>query len=387
MNNSLSLYLHIPFCAVKCSYCAFNVYANAERLIPAYLDALCHEIEGVGQGAVKPLHTVYFGGGTPSLLTVAQVGRLMQAIRNAFTVSEPLEISFEVNPEVPGIDYFGGLQALGINRLSIGMQSAHASELKLFARQHTQAMTAQTVAQARAAAFENISLDLIYGVPNQTLPMWRESLQAALELQPEHLSLYSLQVEPETPFAKWVTKGKLPAPDDDLAADMYEAADELLGSAGMVQYEISTWSKPGYECRHNLQYWTHGDYLGIGAGAHGFADGVRYSVVRPLKTYLELASGTINYPLTSSAAESERISPAQAMDEVLITGLRLLQTGVSRSAFEARFGQTIEAVYGAEVLENLEKQGLIRIEPDAIKLTSRARLIANRVLVNFMHDA
>jgi len=383
-STALSLYLHIPFCAVKCSYCAFNVYANKERLIPAYLDALCHEIEQIGRGATRPLHTVYFGGGTPSLLTVDQVARVMRSIRGTFITIEPMEVSFEVNPELPGTDYFEGLRALGINRLSIGMQSAHSSELKLFARQHTMSMTVQTVEQARAAGFDNISLDLIYGVPNQTLEMWRESVQTALALQPEHLSLYSLQVEPDTPFAKWVTNGKLPAPDDDLAADMYEAADELLSAAGMAQYEISTWSKPGRECRHNLQYWTHGDYLGIGAGAHGFAENMRYTVVRPLQKYIELASGAATYPLTASVEDCETITREQAMDEVMITGLRLLQTGVNRMEFQERFGATIEDTYGAEMLERLQEQGLIRVDANVIRLISRARLIANRVLVNFM---
>jgi oxygen-independent coproporphyrinogen III oxidase len=387
MCEPLSLYVHIPFCAVKCSYCAFNVYANAERLIPAYLDALCGEIRQMGRGAIKPLHSVYFGGGTPSLLTVEQVAQVMHGIRESFNVTDAPELSFEVNPDMPGTAYFEGLRELGINRLSIGMQSAHAAELKLFARQHTADMTAQTVAQARAAGFDNISLDLIYGVPNQTLAMWRESLHTALALQPEHFSLYSLQVEPDTPFEAWVASGKLPASDDDLAADMYEAADELLSAAGMVQYEISTWSKPGRMCQHNLQYWTHGDYLGIGAGAHGFAENMRYTVVRPLQKYIDLAAGTGTYPLPATAEHGEPISRAQAMDEVMITGLRLLQTGVNRAAFAEQFGVMVEQVYGERLLTDLQAQGLIRIDPDAIRLTTRARLIANRVLVHFMRDA
>lgn len=383
--NLLSLYLHIPFCAVKCSYCAFNVYANLERLIPAYVAALCRELRLVGRGATLPVHTIYVGGGTPSLLSPPQLGAILAACRESFTLTDDPEISLEVNPEQQDAAWFEAIRALGINRLSIGMQSAHASELKLFARQHTPDAPAHTLQIARSAGFDNISLDVIYGVPNQTLAMWQESVQAALACDPDHLSLYALQVEPDTPFADWVARGKLPSPDDDLAADMYDRADEMITRAGLTQYEISSFSRPGRECRHNLQYWRHGDYLGLGAGAHGFAAGMRYTVTRAPGLYIEQANreGETVYPFTHTVETRETITREQAMDEVMITGLRVLHEGIDRTHFARTFGVPVEAVYGKALID-LEGLGMITVSEAAIRLTRRARLIANQVLVRFM---
>jgi len=383
----LSIYLHIPFCSVRCTYCAFNIYANLERLIPAYVDALCAELRVLGPQADKRVHTVYFGGGTPSLLTPAQVGQILMAIRESFTVCDAPEISFEVNPEALPTGYFEALRALGVNRLSIGMQSVHADELALFGRLHTPQDTARTVAAARGAGFDNLSLDLIYGVPNQTLEKWEASVRAALDLMPEHLSLYGLQVEDGTAFAKWIERGRLPTPDDDLAADMYDAADALISDAGLAQYEISTWARLGCEARHNLQYWQYGDYLGVGVGAHGFVHGLRYSVIRSPQQYIKrVAAGAgTRYPRTASTDTMEPISADQAMDEVMITGLRVLREGVDQEAFRARFGLSIAEVYGP-ALERLAGLGMLDVTPEAVRLTRPARLISNQVLVHFTRE-
>ncbi len=383
-----ALYLHIPFCGVQCTYCAFNVYTRRETLIPAYVEALCREIGWVGRAATSPppLHTIYLGGGTPSLLTAAQVARILRACRAAFVVTPDAEITLEANPGGLDAAYFEDLRACGVNRLSIGMQSAHAAELRLFARDHGVVQVAETMAAARAAGFDNISLDLMYGIPRQTVAMWGASLDAALALQPDHLSLYALQLESGTPLARWVMGGRLPNPDDDLAADMYEAADSTLIAAGFEQYEISTWARPGYECRHNLQYWRNEPFLGAGAGAHGCAGGVRYQVVRDLETYIARANSqntVLPFPHTAAVDSFEPVSDNQAMDDTLMTGLRLLREGVGRSDFAARYGVSLESVFG-EALAKVAPYDMLDLSDDRIRLKPRARLISNQVLLHFI---
>jgi oxygen-independent coproporphyrinogen III oxidase len=391
--SDLSLYLHIPFCGTRCTYCAFNTYTNMESLIPVYVDALCHELRLIGQRTEQSLHTIYFGGGTPSMLTVDQVKTILATCRTAFTVKAYAEVTIEANPHSIIDGYFEQLNDAGVNRLSIGMQSAHTGELRMFARQHNAEDVAATVQQARQAGFDNISLDLIFGLPQQTLDMWRDSVETALALQPEHLSMYALILEPETAMTKQVVTGVLPTPDDDLAADMYELADALVTKAGLQQYEISNWAKAGTECIHNLQYWRNLPYLGVGAGAHGYAAGLRYEIVKPIPKYLELATAqhdSMPFPLTATVERTESInqhSRAGAMADHMMTGLRLLQEGVSVSGFANRFGDSIYDVYGTEI-ECLIGYGLIKVDDingeRTLKLTPQARLISNRVFVEFM---
>jgi oxygen-independent coproporphyrinogen-3 oxidase len=382
--DSYSLYLHIPFCRTRCTYCAFNTYANAGDLIPAYVAAMCRELTWLGAG--QPIHTVYFGGGTPSLLSPAQVAGLLDTVRCAFDVAPDVEITLEANPGSVDGEYLYRLRSTGVNRLSIGMQSAHAQELRLFARQHEAGAVGKTVADARRAGFDNLSLDLIYGVPNQTLTLWRESVEAALVLEPDHLSLYALALEAGTPLARQVERGDLPAPDDDLAADMYELADNRLRAAGFAQYEISNWAKPGRACRHNLQYWRNAPYLGLGAGAHGYAAGIRYEIVRPIRRYIDLAmqqESPLPFPMTPTVERWEVIDTPAAMAEHMLTGLRLIEEGVNVADFQQRFGVPIREVYGS-ALDWLTRHDLLRDDGDAIRLTPRARLISNRVFIQFM---
>jgi oxygen-independent coproporphyrinogen-3 oxidase len=382
--DRFSLYLHIPFCRTRCTYCAFNTYANVETLIPAYVAAMCRELAWLGAG--QPVHTIYFGGGTPSLLSPAQVAGILDTVRCAFDVTPDAEITLEANPGSIGDAYLHRLRSTGVNRLSIGMQSVHTQELRLFARQHEVGGVGKTVADARRAGFDNLSLDLIYGVPNQTLTMWRESVEAALALEPDHLSLYALGLEVGTPLARQVERGWLPAPDDDLAADMYELADECVRAAGFVQYEISNWARPGLACRHNLQYWRNAPYLGVGAGAHGYAAGIRYEIVRPIRRYIDLAmqqESPLPFPMTPTVAQWEAIDAPAAMAEHMLTGLRLIEEGVSMADFQRRFGVPIREVYGG-ALDWLTRNGLLRDDGDSIRLTARARLLSNQVFVQFM---
>ncbi len=386
--NALSLYLHIPFCDVCCTYCAFNIYTKAQALIPAYVAAMCHELEWLGQSTAEPIETVYFGGGTPSLLAPEQVARIMQTCRRAFAIAPTAEITLEANPESIDTGYLEQLRNIGVNRLSIGMQSAQADELRLFARQHDADAVPHAVQAARSAGFDNVSLDLIYGAPHQTLDSWRASAEAALALTPDHLSLYALILEPGTALVRSIERGWLPVPDDDLAADMYELADELVSAAGLAQYEISTWARPGAMCQHNLHYWHNLPYLGVGAGAHGYAGGLRYEVVRSLQRYIDVASQQtepLPFPLTPTVEHTDLIDERESMAEHMITGLRLLNEGVNLTVFERRFGVPLDHIYGS-VLDQLVAYDLLYCDHNSLKLTRRARLISNQVFMRFMPD-
>ena len=285
-----SLYFHIPFCVHRCAYCDFNTYAGQEAFIPAYVEALVREIEAVAASAPDrlPVHTIFFGGGTPSLLSPEHFERILGAIRKNFDLKPiidersvvtnsvvPPEISLEANPGTVSLASLKGLRKAGFNRISFGVQSSHPEELRLLERIHDFFDVIESVKEARQAGFENLNLDLIYGLPQQTLERWQESLKRAVGLNPEHLSLYALTIEHDTPFGRWMAQGLMPLPDPDAAADMYEWASQYLQAQGYEQYEISNWARPGYPCRHNLQYWRNEPYLGFGAGAHGCAANLR----------------------------------------------------------------------------------------------------------------
>ncbi|MFN8419791.1 MAG: radical SAM family heme chaperone HemW [Anaerolineae bacterium] len=386
--HPLSLYLHIPFCGTRCTYCAFNTYTTMDALIPQYVQALSHELRLVGSRTTAPVHTIYFGGGTPSLLSASQVQQVLRACYDSFDVLPYSEITLEVNPGSIDERYFAALRETGVNRLSVGMQSVYESELRLFGRDHDAAAVPITVRRARAAGFNNLSLDLIYGIPNQTLNMWQSSVEAALEIGADHLSMYALQLEDGTPLTKNVQQGWISKPDDDLAADMYDLADELANSAGLAQYEISNWARQGRECVHNLQYWRNLPYLGFGAGAHGYAAGIRYEVVRQIPRYLQLASSQMvpmTYPLTASIERHEAIDVQTQMAEHLMTGLRLVREGINIRAFAERFGVDIDVIYG-DLLRKFEGYGLLVRDDTTIKLTKSARLISNLIFVELFGE-
>jgi oxygen-independent coproporphyrinogen III oxidase len=381
----LSLYLHIPFCRHRCSYCDFNTYTSLDGLKEAYTAALCAEIKQVGGEEGRPAHTIFFGGGTPSLMTPAQLGAILQAVRAHFDLQPTAEISLEANPGTVSEAYLSALRGLGLNRLSFGAQSAIASELALLEREHDFAAVATAVAQARAAGFDNISLDLIYGVPGQTLTSWEESLQAALALRPDHLSLYCLTIEPGTPMRRWLRDGRFTPPDPDLAADQYELAGQLLAAAGFIHYEISNWTQPGRECAHNLTYWRNNEYLGLGAGAHGHAAGTRYQVVKQPRVYIRRLSeaGDQVYPWSTAVAQHHALDPAEAMTDTVITQLRLLQEGLDLDRFARQFGQSLAEAF-PDTLPQLLEWGLLYEQNDHLLLTERGRFLSNQVFYRFM---
>jgi oxygen-independent coproporphyrinogen-3 oxidase len=354
-------------------------------LIPAFVHALCSEITYVArQQARQPVWSIFFGGGTPSLLTSEQFAQILDTIRAGYDLQADAEITFEANPAdlaAGGRAYLTALRALGINRISIGMQSAHASELTLFNRRHSNDDVAAAVRTARAAGFDNLNLDLIYGIPHQTLAMWESTLGQAVALQPEHFSLYALGIEDGTPMQAWVEGGRLPAPDDDLTADMYDAATAVLGAAGYDQYEISNWAKPGRACRHNLQYWRNWDYLGFGPGAHGFAGGVRYAVMLSPQKYiraLEQGAAGLTYPRTPAVETATVLAPRDEIAETLIMSLRLLHEGVLLSDFRTRFGVDLRDLHGG-TLQRYIDGGLLTEDAERLTLTARGRLLSNMI--------
>lgn len=421
MTSAYSLYFHIPFCSHRCAYCDFNTYAGQEEMIPAYVDALCKEVEFVAKsaraawsrndhGAGVEAHTIFFGGGTPSLLTPNQFEAIFHSIRHNFTLTEDCEITMEANPGTVSEKDLRELQRIGINRISYGVQSANTEELRMLERVHDFFDVIDAVRAARRAGFQNLNLDLIYGLPEQSLTTWQTTVNRILNLHPEHISAYALTLEHGTPFGRWASRGILPLPDPDLAAEMYEWLSATLEANGYIQYEISNWAKTkaedgtqkdnsdssffphpsSLECRHNLQYWRGLPYLAFGAGAHGYANGYRYSNVLRIKTYIDrLANSnssvsTLQFPLTSTTINHHKQTLRDDMSEFMMTGLRLTREGVSKEDFQVRFGQPLLEVYGQE-MDELLKLGLIEEGSGGrIKITKRARLLGNQVFMRFV---
>jgi putative oxygen-independent coproporphyrinogen III oxidase len=441
--NPYSLYFHIPFCTHRCAYCDFNTYAGQEELIPVYVEALCKEIEFVGRhaersrsdsGGTVEAHTIFFGGGTPSLLSPKQFESILKTIRNSFTLTEDVEITMEANPGTVLFANLLDLHSLGINRISFGVQSANAFELKMLERAHNFFDVIEAVTSARKAGFDNLNLDLIYGLPEQTLQTWQTTVKRILDLHPEHISAYALTLEHGTPFGRWASKGLLPLPDPDLAAEMYEWASETLEAHGYVNYEISNWANinlevgmqnaeyssfniphSSFQCRHNLQYWRGLPYLAFGAGAHGYANGYRYSNVLRIKSYIERITNyqltnlqssnspilqpqisDLEFPLTPATVNQHKQTLQDDMSEFMMIGLRLTQAGVSSAEFEKRFGKSLQEEYGKEInellnfglIEKTESPSLLmaegRGEGDLLRLTQRGRLLGNQVFMRFV---
>jgi oxygen-independent coproporphyrinogen-3 oxidase len=374
-----SLYIHIPFCAVRCHYCDFNTYAGLEKYYEPYTVALQKEIRRAGaEYGRSPIRTIFVGGGTPTVLPAQLLADVLDTCREAFPVTGDAEITSEANPGTVDQEHFSALRAMGVNRLSMGVQSFDDAELRWLGRIHSAEEAVAAFAAARAAGFSNINLDFISGLPDQDPGRWMRTLARAIELGPEHLSLYSLTVEQGTPLADWVRKGKVAAPDDDLAADLYIAAQNALATAGYEQYEISNWAQPGRSCRHNLVYWRDEGYLGFGAGAHSYGDGHRWWNVRPIPHYIRRVSEG-----QSPAAGSETIDRALEMGETMMLGLRLAIEGVSEERFHSRFGITLDEAFGEEIAELAERRLIERL-PDRVRLTVQGRLLGNQVFARFL---
>ncbi len=416
-NPNTSIYLHIPFCKHRCAYCDFNTYAGQENSIPAYVKALINEIEFIGHRAGQTnIHTVFFGGGTPSLLSAPQFDSILRALRSAFTLTADVEISIEANLGTISPEKLNGIRKAGINRISFGVQSANTEELHMLERIHDFFTVIEAVSTARKAGFDNLNLDLIYGLPEQTLASWQTTLQRIVDLHPEHISAYALTLEHGTPFGRWSSKGLLPLPDPDLAAEMYEYAEEFLEANGFVHYEISNWAKKdnaecrmqnaelnssfilhnsSFVCQHNLQYWHSLPYLAFGAGAHGYANGYRYSNALRIKTYIERlslpsASSLLPFPLSPATVNQHKQTLKDDMSEYMLNNLRLTNAGVAESDFRLRFGSGLLDVYPKE-LEELIGNGLLekktsesKIDSDVYRLTKRGRLLGNQVFIRFV---
>jgi oxygen-independent coproporphyrinogen-3 oxidase len=378
----IGIYLHIPFCAHICPYCDFTTYASKESLVPRYVDSVVRELASVAAGTgVRPVATIFFGGGTPSVLEPDQVRAIVDACRHHYPVMPDAEITMECNPNGLTPDRLTGYRAAGVNRLSIGAQTFDRRGLRTLGRQHEAGDVRTAVANARAAGFDNLSLDFIFGWPGQSLEQWRTDLETVLTMPdaPDHLSLYSLIVEPGTPFADAAARGILRMPDDDATADMYELAIEVLERAGWHHYEVANWARnPDGYSRHNAIYWQHGDYLGIGAGAFGTLGNRRTMNHLLPETYCAaIARGE------SGASNIEEIDPGTAMAETMMLGLRLLDHGVSETAFARRHGTTLDDAYGPAI-EELTTVGLVERTGGGLRLTPRGLLLANDVIARFL---
>ncbi len=404
MTPDTSIYLHIPFCKHRCAYCDFNTYAGQESLIPAYVEALIQEIESIGSHPNLPtfnVPTVFFGGGTPSLLSGTQFASVMSALSSAFNISADAEVTIEANPGTISPEKLESIHKAGINRISFGVQSSNTEELRMLEREHDFFTVIEAVSTARQAGFDNLNLDLIYALPEQTLESWQTTVKRVLELQPEHISAYALTLEHGTPFGKWADKGILPLPDPDLAADMYEWTMDYLQQSGYTQYEISNWAKQSSEggrrkadftCKHNLQYWRSLPYLGLGAGAHGYAGGYRYSNALRIKTYIDRLTAdsqplTAAFPLTPATVNQHKQTLKDDISDYMINNLRLVQAGVADSDFRLRFGSGLMDVFPKEI-EELIRDGLLEKKTsdgsEVFRLTRRGRLLGNQVFLRFV---
>ena len=383
--ETVSLYVHIPFCHTRCHYCDFNTYAGMLPLREPYVRALITEIGMAGAltklpgGKPRRSRTIFFGGGTPSLLSVSQVSRILDACYNNFAVDEDAEITLEANPGTLSREQLVGLRAAGVNRLSMGAQSFDAELLKTLGRIHSPKDITQAVRDAQAAGFTSINVDFMFGLPGQTMRHWRETIDRALDLHIEHLSLYSLIIEEGTPFYTWTHEGRITPGDEDLCADMYEYADERLHAAGYVNYEISNWSLPGFQSRHNLTYWHNLPYIGMGAGAYSSFGGRRFSNVREPAEYIRMLKAQ-QWP----EVESETVDKAQAMSETAFLALRTAQ-GLHLPTFEQRFALPF-AQFAGDRLHMVEEAGLLEREPEWLRLSKRGRLLGNEVFLRLLPD-
>lgn len=401
MTPNTSIYIHIPFCKHRCAYCDFNTYAGQEAMIPDYVNALIREMEWIGRqepGINVP--TVFFGGGTPSLLSGPEFASVMSALSSAFNISADAEVTIEANPGTISPAKLDSIRKAGINRISFGVQSSNTEELRMLERSHDFFTVIEAVSTARKAGFDNLNLDLIYALPEQTLESWQTTVKRVVDLQPEHISAYALTLEHGTPFGRWSQRGLLPIPDPDLAADMYEWTMDFLPQCGYAQYEISNWAKSTLEntdryselmCKHNLQYWRSLPYLGLGAGAHGYAGGFRYSNVLRIKTYIDRLTNAkppnAHYPITPATVNHHKQSLRDDISDYMINNLRLVEAGVADSDFRSRFGSGLMDVFPTEIRE-LIRNGLLEKKTsdgsEVFKLTRRGRLLGNQVFVKFV---
>lgn len=368
-----SLYVHIPFCISKCHYCDFFSVRHDALTADRYVDALCIELWERSADAGE-LDTIYIGGGTPTSLDMGPLERLLGCIRENFRCGRSIEATIEANPLTITEQKLAGLASNGINRLSIGVQSFSDPELKRLGRAHTAADAHEAVRLAHVAGLSDISIDLIYGIPGQTIESWTETIEAALEIGVTHISSYELTPEEGTLLKEGILSGQIRLPDEEMTIAMYETAIEKCAVAGFDHYEISNFALPGHSCRHNLNYWNRGAYIGTGAGAHSFIDGRRSRNICNIERYLDLiASGF------SPVEEETRIDPAEASREVIFLGLRKTE-GIALDELSPL------AVDATSAFRRICDDGLVEIVGDRLRLTHKGRLVSNTVFVRLFQD-
>jgi oxygen-independent coproporphyrinogen-3 oxidase len=374
-------YIHIPFCEHICHYCDFNKFFIKTQPVDEYLAALEKEMQHtIEQKGEQELKTIFIGGGTPTSLTVSQLDKLMNSIHSVLKPTKNLiEFAVEANPDELSLEKLHVLKAAGVNRLSFGVQTFEDDLLKKIGRVHQKKDVLTSFERARAVGFDNISLDLMFGLPHQEKHHVMNSLETAFSLGAEHYSVYSLIVEPKTVFYNLMQKGKLHLPPQEREAEMYELVMDEMERHGLKQYEISNYAKPGFESQHNLTYWSNEDYFGFGAGAHGYVDGIRNVNAGPVKHYLELIEQT-GFPYK----ETHQVTKTEQIEEEMFLGLRKIE-GVKSADFQAKYGASPEALFPS-VLEELEEKGLIVKDDIGIRLTRKGKLLGNEVFQAFLGE-
>ncbi|MDO8885852.1 radical SAM family heme chaperone HemW [Candidatus Oleimmundimicrobium sp.] len=380
-NKPLGLYIHIPFCKQKCNYCDFNSYSGLENFYASYVEAICIEIEKFAQGheALGEIISIYFGGGTPFILPVNYLNKIYMTCFSSFPVSSEIEITIEANPETITQDKLKRLRAIGFNRLSIGAQAFDNEMLKILGRKHSSEEICKSYSYAKKAGFDNVNLDLIFGIPKQTVNCWSDTLEKAVGLDPEHISAYCLEVHDGTIIHKKIIDGLFDVPEEDIQADMYLKCTAFLNQMGLTQYELSNFAKSGKECKHNLLYWKNENYLGFGAGAHSHLGNWRYKNIDSPIDYVK------KLKLSESVLEKcEKLSDNVALSETLFLNLRLLD-GINLNEFERKFGFKLLDAYGQQINDLIEKGLLVcPASGENLKLTKRGLFLANEVFAEFV---
>ncbi len=373
-----SLYIHIPFCSAKCSYCSFNSYSGLERLQSRYIDSLLLEMEQIASvGKIAPLKTIFTGGGTPSVLDRKLLQRLFAAIESFFSFDTDVEISMEINPDSLDYSKLDAIIEAGVNRISFGVQSFNDAELTAIGRIHTSRVARDAIAMARNAGCENLSLDLMYGLPGQTPESWQKSLEEACALGVNHLSLYQLTVEEGTPFYRMAADGRLLLPLEEEVEAMDGVTARITEGEKLNQYEISNYARNGFQCRHNIGYWRNRPYIGLGAGAVSYREGCRIRNVADPVRYCELLESG-----ESLAIERETLGSEDSFRESVIMGLRMNE-GISVEDLWRRYGMNLEKYYG-EVLQRLIRGRLLELRGEFLRLTERGRMVANGVMAELV---
>lgn len=376
--DSQGLYVHIPFCLRKCDYCDFySIQINNNGVFTRYVKCLAREGELTGKSNL-PVVTVYLGGGTPNLLPSDDIAVLLEALRKCYQLDEKAEISMEANPVRHDTNYFREVKSSGINRLSLGVQSFNDGELQILNRIHSSRDVLQTVEVLHRVGLTNFNIDLIYGIPGQTMRSWGRTLQTALSCHPTHISIYLLQLNPQTPMAGRINRGELNMLGDETEANMYYYALDFLRAAGYCHYEISNLAQPGYQCKHNLIYWEARPYSGLGAGAVSFRDNQRIRNIEDVEQYMEYIEASSLPPNNVLEKMTESDLPIDA----LIVGLRLT-AGLNSVDFKERFGINIMEVYRQQI-DSCISTGLLKYENNVIALTEKGYFLSNQVLCQFL---